>query len=661
MPGKFKSFAEYKEDWEKRPDAIKKQIEDLDKQAEKFKMIVKQLKRQNKTALAEETEEYYNTIKKVSRPASEYKTKKEQEEWEANQEKLAGLGQFFKKNRVDLTVAVQAAEEENDWNADKKNVEKKPMEDRPHHKYEGFENFLQMLIDALCAAFNHSYPELEYEQRQQREIERERMKHERELRKKELEKEQAKEQNPEPAEAEKEKPLKKPQKTEETVKPNQNKKETAEKNSGIGEKKGAETASAQAETPHSAPKWEYNRKTKGTRQLFDANPEMLKKFIGKAAENGWNTDKDADYDFLETVFRTPGLESLVGLISYNKLPAIMPSSEKLVYTNIMEAAAQRTDYSPELKNKLLEVSQMQKTKALSTLNNEYSKTESQRKTPEEINAFLAKAKANGWEADGADKEFLTTFFQTPGLELMSKEIETKPLQKDNILFMKTKYAMIASNVTKDANARVVPPFELEKVREFFSNTYKTLNAELTRSNQTAPVQEEKREEIKQEPVKQNVNPPVQTLNHLDPNTYIINMRVVNQNYMQTDKCARWLMEDAAALLMIESFKHSEKNNQGAQPMPYNEFVAATFQLVEKPDFQDMMKKKYGDLSQPENAKKLLTEMEQTKGQSLYADYLQIGNRNKENQRRYSEVKEGFQKKQIENEAVLKPAAHTLNQ
>lgn len=507
---KHMTFEEYKKEWAKDPAGMQKKINETKKSAEGLMKSVKQLKRQGKKKLADELEAYCEASLNVSKPPIEFLSQKEQKAWEKDQEKLAGLGQFTKENRVDLKLAMIAADEEDEYQEDKDDVDQKPPEEEQRREYEGFQDFLRMLIEAICDAFKCNYPELEYERRQKHQIDRERRKHERELLKAEMQKE--KELQEKEAEYEKNKnhsegntgnddTPKDPNKEEDKHEAYLNEKEKEWKNMGMKEpfdrekfkknlkeyekdleQKTKEVEEAEKKHQDALEKAENLHMDEKISKPKEVDNQTLNSFLDKASKNGWNTSPNGDRDFLETVFKTPGLENMISKIQQHKLHPTMPAADKLAYAQEMQAAVRNDNYSPQMKNEVSKIAEKQKINSLSSLEVQYNNSE-HTKTSQQTKEFLDKAQKNGWNADSVDKEFLTRFYQLPGLDAVTKLIETKPLSKDNPDADKEKFAFVAKTaIQQDA----VKSNNKEADEQYFSNMQNSFSekAKNTVINQT---------------------------------------------------------------------------------------------------------------------------------------------------------------------------------
>lgn len=692
MAGKHMSFAEYKENWEKHPDKMKNNMDALKGYAEGLQKSVKHLKKRNKNA-AKELNEYCEAAKRVTRPASEIKTKEEQQQWEKDQEKLEGLGKFAKENRVDLNLAQIAADEEEEAEAlgdDDDGVDKMPQEPEQRKEYEGFQDFLRMLIDALCDALGHNYPELEYEQRQRKQMEREKRKHERELlkaemqkekerkesekiyeeAKKELEDEEAKKtgssNNDTPkdpkktedknlsAEAFMEEEQKKAQQIQDPILREQYKKSINELNpKELGEKfntveKQMRDIVNEAEQSHQKnlndlknPKDLRMNATTDAQQKQNTSNTSLDRFLNDASKNGWNTSKNGERDFLEAVYKTPGLANVAHEIRSRKLQADYPAADKLRIADQAQTVVKDSKLNSKDKDLVFNSAAVVKDDSVKALTDN-NKVNVQ-KNPEQTQEFLAQAKKNGWDPNGADDDFLTQFFQTKGLEKISERIAANPLSKENPSADKQLYALIATTGVK--NGAVTSTEENKKAFEDANKRYSEA------ANKEKEIKKEKKEP---EPVKEEKKPEQVELAALDQAPYIAQIQELNNSKDGKDH-AEELRHCAASILAIDSIKKAaEKANIQEMPgVSQKMFEQQVSDLLQDKKFDDMMKK-YGDLSQPEKARNFQKTIEQSSGKNLYGEYLQNGKKRRDIEHKNEERRMTYTKKKeqkLENEPL----------
>ena len=190
MAGKHISLEEYKKQWEKDPEAGKKKNESLQSQAKNLGKLSKQLKKRGNADLAKKLDSYGDAVKRVACPPENFKSKKDQEKWEKDQDHLDGLGQFILDNQADLSFAAKMAEEEELDGAEDEmgNSGPQQIQTEPDPEYQGFQDLLRMLIDALCEVFGHNYPELDAEKKREKKKEKAQQHHEQEVYKEEFEK-----------------------------------------------------------------------------------------------------------------------------------------------------------------------------------------------------------------------------------------------------------------------------------------------------------------------------------------------------------------------------------------------------------------------------------------------------------------------------------------
>lgn len=188
MPNKHLSFAEYTEKWDKDPDTMKQKTEKAAKYAEELLRCKPHLIKNNRKDLAAELEKYCSAVIETSRPPEAFKTSDSKREWEKKQDSLEELGSFYNKNRAVLDTALKISElkiDESEYLD-----EFKPNSQPKQPEYEGgFRDLFRMLIDALCDAFDHHYPEIEYRNKARQQMKHDKNKIERSIFQKETEKE----------------------------------------------------------------------------------------------------------------------------------------------------------------------------------------------------------------------------------------------------------------------------------------------------------------------------------------------------------------------------------------------------------------------------------------------------------------------------------------
>ena len=188
MPNKHLSFAEYTEKWDKDPDTMKQKTEKAAKYAEELLRCKPHLIKNNRKDLAAELEKYCNAVIETSRSPEAFKTPDSKREWEKKQDSLEELGSFYNKNRAVLDTALKISElkiDESEYLD-----EFKPNSQPKQPEYEGgFRDLFRMLIDALCDAFDHHYPEIEYRNKARQQMKHDKNKIERSIFQKETEKE----------------------------------------------------------------------------------------------------------------------------------------------------------------------------------------------------------------------------------------------------------------------------------------------------------------------------------------------------------------------------------------------------------------------------------------------------------------------------------------
>ncbi len=188
MPNKHLSFAEYTEKWDKDPDTMKQKTEKAAKYAEELLRCKPHLIKNNRKDLAAELEKYCSAVIETSRSPEAFKTPDSKQEWEKKQDSLEELGSFYNKNRAVLDTALKISElkiDESEYLD-----EFKPNSQPKQPEYEGgFRDLFRMLIDALCDAFDHHYPEIEYRNKARQQMKHDKNKIERSIFQKETEKE----------------------------------------------------------------------------------------------------------------------------------------------------------------------------------------------------------------------------------------------------------------------------------------------------------------------------------------------------------------------------------------------------------------------------------------------------------------------------------------
>lgn len=167
---------------------MKQKTEKAAKYAEELLRCKPHLIKNNRKDLAAELEKYCNAVIETSRPPEAFKTSDSKREWEKKQDSLEELGSFYNKNRAVLDTALKISElkiDESEYLD-----EFKPNSQPKQPEYEGgFRDLFRMLIDALCDAFDHHYPEIEYRNKARQQMKHDKNKIERSIFQKETEKE----------------------------------------------------------------------------------------------------------------------------------------------------------------------------------------------------------------------------------------------------------------------------------------------------------------------------------------------------------------------------------------------------------------------------------------------------------------------------------------
>lgn len=167
---------------------MKQKTEKAAKYAEELLRCKPHLIKNNRKDLAAELEKYCNAVIETSRSPEAFKTPDSKREWEKKQDSLEELGSFYNKNRAVLDTALKISElkiDESEYLD-----EFKPNSQPKQPEYEGgFRDLFRMLIDALCDAFDHHYPEIEYRNKARQQMKHDKNKIERSIFQKETEKE----------------------------------------------------------------------------------------------------------------------------------------------------------------------------------------------------------------------------------------------------------------------------------------------------------------------------------------------------------------------------------------------------------------------------------------------------------------------------------------
>ena len=167
---------------------MKQETEKAAKYAEELLRCKPHLIKNNRKDLAAELEKYCSAVIETSRSPEAFKTPDSKREWETKQDSLEELGSFYNKNRAVLDTALKISElkiDESEYLD-----EFKPNSQPKQPEYEGgFRDLFRMLIDALCDAFDHHYPEIEYRNKARQQMKHDKNKIERSIFQKETEKE----------------------------------------------------------------------------------------------------------------------------------------------------------------------------------------------------------------------------------------------------------------------------------------------------------------------------------------------------------------------------------------------------------------------------------------------------------------------------------------
>ena len=139
---------------------------------------------------------------------------------------------------------------------------------------------------------------------------------------------------------------------------------------------------------------------------------------------------------------------------------------------------------------------------------------------------------------------------------------------------------------------------------------------------------------------------------MNPQTYVNQIKELNAVNNGKDH-AKELTEIAASLLTIESISKKADKLGVEAIVSQKEFDKAVRRNMRKPDFQRMMNEKFGDLNDPESAKKFGKAMEKKVGKGLYADYMMSGAKRKTEKKKQDEVRLSFHKRQEKKNELAK--------
>ena len=87
--------------------------------------------------------------------------------------------------------------------------------------------------------------------------------------------------------------------------------------------------------------------------LRQQKKQELGMFLDKAEKNGWDVSKNGDREFLETVFKTPGMERVAAGIRTKRLQDELPAADKLIFTGQAESVVSNKNmqYSSEMRER----------------------------------------------------------------------------------------------------------------------------------------------------------------------------------------------------------------------------------------------------------------------------------------------------------------------